>query len=90
MPTTRKRHSVTETEEVERALEPLRERGVPFDLAQLVVLGAAALEQQVVARERDDELRRARREQFLERTRRGLGIDVDVAVRVRDQGWTHE
>jgi hypothetical protein len=36
------RHTIVETDEVARALAPLRERGVPIDLAALVVRGARA------------------------------------------------
>lgn len=44
MPTKHRRHAITETPRVRRALEPLRERlaGERLDLGELVVLGAEA------------------------------------------------
>jgi hypothetical protein len=88
VPTTRKRHTITETPVVERALAPLRTRGVPIDLADLVVRGAEARLAELERQRADREGKRALRERFLERTRAGHGIDVDAALSVREQGWT--
>jgi hypothetical protein len=81
VPTTRKRHTITETEAVERALAPLRAKGERVDFAELVIRGAEAK-----LSERDR--RRALREQFLERTRSARGLDLDAALAVREHGWT--
>ena len=87
MPTTRKRHSVTETPAVERALAPLRAYGVPIDIPDLVVRGAAAKVAEVEAGREDDGRRRALRERFLQRTRTAEGIDLDTALEVRSEAW---
>jgi hypothetical protein len=81
VPTTRKRHTITETEAVERALAPLRAEGERVDFAELVIRGAEAK-----LSERDR--RSALREQFLERTRSASGLDLDAALTVRERGWT--
>ena len=89
MPTTRRRHSITETDAVERALEPLRARGVEVDFGELVTLGAAAKAEQLDAAVDDEQRRAELRARFLERTSTGAGIDVDALVEAREQGWTH-
>jgi hypothetical protein len=87
MPTRRKRHTVTETDPVEQALAPLRAEGVHVDFTELVIRGAQAkLDEQRAARD-DDARRRARREQFLTRTRSAAGFDLEAATSVREHGW---
>lgn len=88
MPTKRKRHTITETERVERALAPLRAEGVDVDLAELVIRGARAQLDELRGARDDDARRRRLREQFLARTRSGEGFDLDAAMSVRARGWT--
>lgn len=88
MPTTRKRHSVTETDPVQRALEPLRSAGVPIDLADLVRRGAESLADELAGRRADDEHRARLRQRFVDRTARGDGIDVDAALEARGRAWS--
>jgi hypothetical protein len=80
MPTKRKRHMITETREIEAALEPLRTRGIPISFPELVIKGAeATIEQERLATE-SDEQRRAARERFLEWTLEGApGLDLDLS-----------
>jgi hypothetical protein len=89
VPTTRKRHTITETADVEQALAPLREQGAPINLAELVIRGArATLEDQ--QREQQDDAHRLRlREQFLTRTRTGDGLDFAALLEQHERGWTH-
>ena len=79
MPTKRKRHMITETVEVEIALAPLRSRGIPISFQRLVIKGAEAT--MAETREGDEEKarRRASRERFLEWTRAGNGLDIDLS-----------
>ena len=64
MPTTRPRHSITETPPVQEALDRLRARmGTQrVDFAELVVLGAREKERQLL---RDDEAAREARERLV-------------------------
>lgn len=79
MPTTRPRHTVTETEPVQEALEELRTRldGERIDFAELVILGARAK-----VRRLPDRSQRARkaRDELAEWIRTGSGPDVDIAA----------
>ena len=87
MPTTRKRHTITETRPVEEALDELRElTGGTADLAELVILGA----QTKVATLRDDRATTARdmRERLATRILLGqIDVDMDAAAEVRRSGW---
>jgi hypothetical protein len=87
VPTSRKRHTITETPRVEAALEELREAapGDRIDLGELVVLGAARkLEERRAGAQRRDALL----DDLAERVRRGdLGVDPDAAEEVRRSGW---
>ena len=86
MPTTRKRHTITETPPVERALEALREEaGHRVDLAELVIIGAEAkLAAMQAAKEETAEGRR----RIAERVRRGETlVDPQAARAVRKGGW---
>ncbi len=80
MPTTRPRHTITETPPVEAALDELRAKlaeGEKIDFAELLMLGARAK-----ARQLPDH--KAERERALEEMaawiRTGQGPDVDVAA----------
>lgn len=80
MPTTRPRHTITETPPVEAALDELRAKlaeGEKIDFAELLMLGARAK-----ARQLPDH--KAERERALEDManwiRTGNGPDVDVAA----------
>jgi hypothetical protein len=88
VPTNRKRHTVTETDRVERALAPLRAEGVDVDFADLVIRGARATVDDLRAAADDDARRAALREQFLARTRSAHGFDLEAALSVRERGWT--
>jgi hypothetical protein len=78
---------VTETDPVQRALEPLRACGQKIDLGELVVIGAesklAALNQE----QRDQAERQELRRQFLELTASGTVFDLDAAADMRERGW---
>ena len=89
MPTARKRHMVTETERVERALAPLRAAGCDIDMGELVVLGAERKLSSLEESARDEEERRKLRRDFLELTRRPGFVDVDALIEVHERGWTH-
>lgn len=88
MPTTRPRHTITETPSVQAALDELRSRlgeAERIDFAELVTLGA-----QVKARrlaDRSEEARRARRE-MIDWILSGNGpkVDVDAADEVKHLG----
>jgi hypothetical protein len=88
MPTTRPRHTITETPSVQAALDKLRSRlgeAERIDFAELVTLGA-----QVKARrlaDRSEEARRARRE-MIDWILSGDGpkVDVDAADEVKHLG----
>ncbi len=87
MPTTRRRHAITETEPVQAALDELRrELGTDrIELAELVVLGAGAKVAAIRA-ERDDASLLRRRLADRVRAREAL-VDLDAADEVRRSGW---
>lgn len=87
MPTARKRHTITETPPVEEALAPLRASGISVDLPELVIKGAGVKLDEARKVQADDGRRRALRKRFLDRSHRGAGIDLDVALRVRNSAW---
>lgn len=87
MPTARKRHTITETPNVEQALAPLRASGISVDFPELVIKGAGVKLDEAQKSEADDGRRFALRKRFLDRSRQGAGIDLDVALRVRDSAW---
>lgn len=88
MPTSRRRHAITETPPVEAALDELRrELGTDrVELGELVVLGAETkLARLRAAREGDD----ARLRHLADRIRaRDVLVDVEAADEVRAKGWT--
>lgn len=88
VPTTRKRHSITETDDVADMLDRVRvATGGPPDLPELVKLGAQAKLRQLDQARADDERRRVLRQRFAERTLTGEGIDVAALREVREHGW---
>jgi hypothetical protein len=89
MPTKHRRHSVTETPRVREALEPLRRRGVPIELGDLLVLGAEERLRRLDAEQTEEERKAELRRQLVERLRTGEGLDVAAAYEVREHGWTH-
>jgi hypothetical protein len=88
MPTTRPRHTITETPSVQAALDELRSKlgeAERIDFAELITLGA-----QVKARrlaDRDESARRARRE-IIDWISSGNGpkVDVNAADEVKHLG----
>ncbi len=88
MPTKRKRHMITETAEVEAALEPLRARGIPVNFQRLVVKGANATAEEVDAAAEDGEQRREAREGFIQWMHDGCpGIDLDILTDPSRPAW---
>jgi hypothetical protein len=87
MPTKRRRHMITETAEIEMALEPLRARGVSVTLPELVIKGAKTTLAEVQAAADDADHNRAARERFLERARTGAGLDPDILLDPRRPAW---
>ena len=87
MPTTRKRHSVTETPPVQAALDQLRLRGIPFELGDLVVRGARDRLTDAEHGILDEDRRRQLRQRFLARSASADGVDVTVAFDVHERGW---
>jgi muramoyltetrapeptide carboxypeptidase LdcA involved in peptidoglycan recycling len=88
VPTKRPRHTITETEELERALAPLRERGIEVSFPALVVRGAEAALADAAAAADDEERRRELRRAFIDHGHEHF--DLDVALTVRERAWTHE
>ena len=87
VPTSRRRHAITETPPVETALDELRrELGTDHvELGELVVLGAAA-KLSLIRAERDGDAKLRRR--LADRIRaRNLPVDADAADLVRRTGW---
>jgi hypothetical protein len=82
---------ITETDDVQQALDRLRalEPDARVDFGELVVLGARAKTDELERRRLDDQRRAELREEFLERTRSGDGVDWDVLIQVRESGWSH-
>jgi serine/threonine protein kinase HipA of HipAB toxin-antitoxin module len=89
VPTTRPRHTITETPSVQAALDDLRAKlgeGERIDFAELVTLGAEAKARQLTA---DDEATTKARTELAEAIRAGslrYNIDVDAADEVKHVG----
>ena len=83
MPTKRPRHMITETDEVELALAPLRARGAKIDLGRLVVLGAQAQMAEIEREWEDRAARVARQDEALRRMRESCDLDVLMS----DEAW---
>jgi hypothetical protein len=79
VPTTRPRHSITETPPVQEALDRLRAQlGTQrLDFAELVVLGAEEKERQLL---RDSKAAREARHRLAEQIRNGTLPEADVAA----------
>ena len=86
MPTTRKRHTITETPPVEEALDELRKiAGTHVDFAELVVLGART---KAATLRGDQTTTRELRERLASRILIGeIPIDPGAAQEVRRTGW---
>ena len=78
---------ITETAEVEAALEPLRARGLPVNFQQLVIKGAEATAEESRAAAEDDDRRQRLRERFLERISTGAGLDLDILTDPSRPAW---
>jgi hypothetical protein len=88
VPTTRPRHTITETPSVQAALDELRARlgeGTRIDFAELVTLGARVKARRLA--DRSEEARRARRE-MIDWMVSGNGpkVDLDAAAEVKHLG----
>ncbi|HEY2283348.1 MAG TPA: hypothetical protein VGH60_07350 [Solirubrobacteraceae bacterium] len=81
MPTTRPRHTITETPPVRAALDELRAKlnGVRIDFAELMILGARAKARRLPEGGDTEEARRARKE-LAEWIRNGDGPKMDLAA----------
>jgi hypothetical protein len=79
VPTTRPRHTITETPPVQAALDELRAKlnGEPIDFAELVVLGARAKARRLPD---EDERTRAALEDLADWIRNGTGPKLDIAA----------
>jgi uncharacterized membrane protein len=90
MPTNRRRHAITETAQVQAALDELRRElgDQRVELAELVVLGA----HEKLARLRSSRGEQHRlRQRLAERVRtRQLPVDPDAAEHVRRKGWARD
>jgi hypothetical protein len=85
VPTTRPRHTITETPPVQAALNELRSRGERIDFAELVTLGAEVKARRLAAD--DEETNRALREiaEWI-RTGNGPKVDIEAADEVKRLG----
>ncbi len=86
MPTTRKRHTITETPPVEEALDELR--GLvdgQVNLAELVVIGART--KAAALRTENAEVAALRKQLAARILRRDIHVDLDAAEEVRCSGW---
>jgi hypothetical protein len=81
VPTTRPRHTITETPPVQEALDELRARlnGERIDFAELMILGARAKARRLPEGGDTEKARRARRE-LAEWILKGNGPMVDIAA----------
>jgi hypothetical protein len=86
VPTTRPRHSITETPPVEEALNALRaaQGSDRIDFSELTVLGA---QEKLRRLERDSDAARAARERLAEMIRTGeIPVDIEAADEVKRLG----
>jgi hypothetical protein len=87
MPTKRRRHAITETPQVQAALDELRQElgSDTVKLGELVVLGAGAKVDAIRAERSGTAVTRRR---LADRVRsRTAGVDVKAADEVRSAGW---
>ena len=85
MPTTRPRHTITETPPVQAALDQLRSKGERIDFAELVTLGAEVKVRRLAAN--DEGTNRALGEiaEWI-RTGNGPKVDIEAADEVKRLG----
>lgn len=90
MPTQRKRHTVTETDEVGDVLRRVEAAtGERADLGELVLLGGKEKLLRTQLQHEANVQRGVLRRRLVERTRTGEGIDLDAVSDVHESGWTH-
>lgn len=89
MPTKHRRHSITETPSLRDALEPLRRRGVPVELGDLVARGARDRLRELDAEQAEEQRKAELRRKLVQQLHTGEGLDVAAAYEVREHGWTH-
>jgi hypothetical protein len=87
VPTKLRRHTITETDEVAKALLQVRAVGETLDLKRLVVLGAERLVEEHKDLEADEDHRRALRMRLLKRTLTAPGVDAEAAQWAHEQAW---
>jgi hypothetical protein len=89
VPTTRPRHTITETPPVHEALEELRAKlnGDRIDMAELVILGARAKARWLPAGGDSEKARRARKElaEWIRNGNPGM-VDIKAAEEVKHLG----
>jgi hypothetical protein len=89
VPTTRPRHTITETPPVREALDELRSKlgeGERIDFAELVTLGAEVKARRIGIQDKAD---RAALDRLIDMVRtRSIPIDMDAAEEVHRRGWT--
>lgn len=89
MPTSKPRHTITETGPVKRVLDLLRDAGEPItsqDVATLIVLGGETRLHELAEIRADEQERRELRERFLELS--CDEIDVPALHAAHDDGWS--
>jgi hypothetical protein len=86
VPTTRPRHTITETRPVQEALDELRAKlsGDPIDFAELVILGARAKARRLP--DDGEKARRARGELAVMIRTRSVPVDMRAAEEVKHLG----
>jgi hypothetical protein len=87
MPTKRRRHAITETSQVQAALDALRQElgSDSVELGELVVLGVGVKLEEIRSEREGDA---AKRRRLAARVRsRATGADVKAADEVRSSGW---
>jgi hypothetical protein len=88
MPTTRRRHAITETPPVQEALDELRAlMGTDrLPLGDILILGAQT-RASALREEQSDKARRLNRLADRIRNREGFDVDLEAAEEVRRTGW---
>lgn len=89
MPTTKPRHTITETGQVADALHRARAVGIE-DIRELVILGAEAAVARATERRQQDDRRRQLRERLAARLERCGAVDREAAWEAREHGWARE
>jgi hypothetical protein len=88
VPTTRPRHTITETPPVQEALDELRAKlnGDRIDFSELVILGARAKARRLPSGGDSEEARRARQELAEMILTRSVPVDLHAAEEVKHLG----